>query len=141
MSATILIVGDHDFTRRALRGWLEITFPGCHVVEATDEQETIARAGASSPRVVVVDNGLRGMAGFKITAHLKALMPAIPIVVLTSYDSDAQYAHALASGASACVLMDRIAELQSTLAELLPPHTNPLDTSLVDGDNAMLITG
>jgi hypothetical protein len=36
MPVTILVVGDHGVVRRALRGWLEITFPGCHVIEADE---------------------------------------------------------------------------------------------------------
>ncbi len=122
MSATILIVEDHEAMRQALRGWLEITFPGCRVIEAVGREEAIVMAEAFSPHVVVVDIGRPGANGLETTARIKAIAPATRVVVLTSYEAEAHHAHAMASGASACVPRDRITdELRSTLADLLSP--------------------
>ena len=122
MSATILIVEDHEAMRQALRGWLEITFPGCCVIEAADGKEAIVMAEAFSPHVIVVDIGRPGANGLETTARIKAIAPATQVVVLTSYEAEAHYAHAMAIGASACVPRARITdELRSTLADLLSP--------------------
>lgn len=121
MSATILIVEDHEAMRQALRGWLEITFPGCRVIEAAGGEEGVVMAEAFSPHVVVVDIGRPGANGLETTARIKAIAPAARVVVLTSYEAEAHHAHAMASGASACVPRDRITELRSTLADLLSP--------------------
>ncbi len=98
-------------------------------------------AEASSPHVVVTDIGLPGMNGLETTAYLKAMVPATSVVVFSDYEAEAYYAHAIASGASACVTKNMITELQSTLAELLFPQTNRLDTNHIDDANAPLITG
>jgi NarL family two-component system response regulator LiaR len=121
MSATILIVEDHEAMRQALRGWLEITFPACRVIEAAGGEEAIVMAEAFSPHVVVMDIGRPGANGLKTTARIKAIAPATQVVVLTSYEAEAHHAHAMASGASACVPRDRITELRSILAGLLSP--------------------
>ncbi len=51
--------------------------------------------------------------------HLKAIAPATPVVVLTSYEAEVDSTHAIASGARACVSLDRIPELLPALATLL----------------------
>jgi CheY-like chemotaxis protein len=119
MPATILVVGDHCAVRRALRGWLEITFRGCRVIEAASGTQAVAMAEASSPDVVLVDAGPPGMNGHEITAQLKGITPCAPVVVLTSYEAEAHCTHMMASGASACVPQDNITQLQTSLAELL----------------------
>jgi DNA-binding NarL/FixJ family response regulator len=119
MPVTILIVGDHGVVRRALRGWLEITFPGCHVVEAVSNAQALAMAEASPPNVVIVDIGSPGMNGVETTAQLKDLVPHAPVVALTSYESEAHRAHVMDSGAIACVSQNKIDQLRVTLAGLL----------------------
>jgi NarL family two-component system response regulator LiaR len=121
MPGTILLVGDHGAMRQALRGCLEITFPNCCVCEAASGEEAIAMARAGSPHVIVVDIGLPGTNGLETTVRLKATVPTTPVVVLTSYEAEADSVRAMASGASACVSINRLAELESILAGLLSP--------------------
>ena len=77
--------------RQALRGWLEITFPGCPVIEAAGGEEAIVMAEAFSPHVVVVDIGRPGANGLETTARIKAIVLATRVVVLTSYDAEAHH--------------------------------------------------
>jgi CheY-like chemotaxis protein len=128
MSVTILVVGYHDLMRQAVRGWLERTFAGCHVVEATDAKEAIPIIEASSPDVVVIDAGLSSGNGLETAARLKVIDPAVPIVVLSSYGDD-QRARALSSGVSACVPIQRLTELEYTLVRLLSPEASRSKTS------------
>jgi DNA-binding NarL/FixJ family response regulator len=125
MPVTMLVVGDHGVVRGALRGWLEITFPGCHVMEAVASAQAVAMAEVSSPNVVIVDIGPPGMNGVEVIARLKASVPGTSVVVLTSYEAEAQRARVMASGASACVPQDNIAQLQASLAELLSSMNKP----------------
>ena len=119
MPVTIMVVGDHGQVRRALGGWLEITFPGCHVIESNSGAQAVVVAEASSPQAVVVDVGPPGMNSLETIVQLKASVPGAPVVVLTSYEAEAHCTHMMASGASACVPQDDIAQLQASLAELL----------------------
>jgi DNA-binding NarL/FixJ family response regulator len=105
-----------------------MTFPGCCVIEADGGEEAIVMAEAFSPHVVVVDIGRPGANGLETTARIKAIAPATQVVVLTSYEAEAHYAHAMASGASACVPRARITDaLRSTLADLLSPSNESLE--------------
>lgn len=121
MPATILIVDDHNLMRQCLRVWLEGQFPGCQVMEATNGEEAITLARLSSPQVVVMDVDLPGMSGIQATAHIKAMVPATPVVILSFHDDTVHRAHATTAGANAYVVKGRISsELQPTLAALLP---------------------
>ena len=141
MPPKILIVVDHGPMRHALREWLETVFPGCRVVEATSGKEAIAKVEAGSPHVVVLDTGFPAMNYLGTVTHLRAVVPATPIVVLTNYEPEVHSVLATANGATACVSMDRITELQPTLAGLLYARMNWLDTDRVGGDNLTVITG
>jgi CheY-like chemotaxis protein len=125
MRTTILIVEAHTVLRRALRGWLEITFPGYQVIEAASGNEAITLTQAGPPSVVVMDINLPDMNGLDATAHLKAISPATPVVILTSYEVEKQYAHTRAHGANTFVVKNRVTELRSTLAPLLSPQSEP----------------
>ena len=120
MTATILIVENHAPLRLALRWWLENNFPRYQVIEAADEVEAMALVQAGSPQMIVMDVGSPGINDLASTRRIKTMAPTIPIVVLTSYDSEAHRLSATAAGASACVSKGSIqTELQLTLARLL----------------------
>jgi DNA-binding NarL/FixJ family response regulator len=120
MSATILIVEDHDDVRRALRDWLELEFPRCRVIEAASGEEAIALACAESPRLVVMDIRLPGMNGIETTRQIKAALPLAHIVMLTVLEDEIYRAKARAAGASAHVTKQRMhTELVPALAALL----------------------
>lgn len=122
MPTTILIVEDHDVLRRALRRWLEIMFPKCHIIEATREAQAIALVQSSHPQVIVIDVSLSGTNGLEAVKRIKAAVPAIPVVVLTNNEDETHRICGTESGASAYVWKKAIqTELQPALAGLLPP--------------------
>ncbi len=120
MSATILIVEDHDTVRRSLRDWLEVEFPQCRVIEAASGEEAIALIRTESPRLVVMDISLPGMSGIEATRQIKAALPSTQVVMLTIHEDDAHRADATTAGASAYVPKRVMqTELIPTLAALL----------------------
>jgi DNA-binding NarL/FixJ family response regulator len=120
MSATILIVEDHDNVRRALWDWLELEFPQCRVIGAASGEEAIALARIESPRLVVMDIRLPGMSGIEATRQIKATLPCIRVVMLSTLEDDIYRAEARVAGASAYVIKQRMhSELLPTLATLL----------------------
>jgi two-component system, NarL family, response regulator LiaR len=118
----ILIVEAHTLLRQALRGWLEVTFPGCQVFEAASGTEAIALTRARLPGVVLIDLTLPDMNGLEATARLEVITPQTPVVILTSCEVEKQYAQLRAKGASTFVVINRVTELRSTLATLLCPQ-------------------
>jgi len=120
MTATILIVEDHDAVRKSLRDWLEVEFPQYRVIEATSGEEAIALIRIESPRLVVMDITLPGMSGIEATRQIKAALPSAQIVMLTVHENDTHRADATAAGASDYVPKRVMqTELVPTLAALL----------------------
>lgn len=120
MTATILIVEDHDAVRKSLRDWLEGEFPQCRVIEAASGEEAIALIRVESPRLVVMDISLPGMSGIEATRQIKAALPSTQIVMLTIHEGDTYRADATTAGASAYVPKRVMqTELLPTLAALL----------------------
>ena len=120
MTATILIVEDHDAVRRSLRDWLGVEFPQCRVIEAASGEEAIALIQVESPRLVVMDISLPGMSGIEATRQIKAALPSAQVVMLTIHENDTYRADATMAGASAYVPKRVMqTELIPTLAALL----------------------
>lgn len=125
MTATILLVEDHDTVRKALRDWLEVELPQCRVIEAANGEDAVALTSSESPCLVVMDIRLPGMNGIETTRHIKAALPCAQIVMLSILEGDTYRAEATAAGASAYVQKQRMhVELLPTLAGLLADGGN-----------------
>ena len=114
MSATILIVENHDAVRQALRDWLEVNLPQSHLIEATCQEEAIAQIQIESPQLVVMDINMPGVNGLEMTRNIKNSSPSTKIVVVSSNDDEIYRIKATESGASAYV------SKRSMLTTLLP---------------------
>jgi len=120
MTATILVIEDHDAVRKSLRDWLQVEFPQCRVIEAVSGEEAIALIRTESPRLVVMDISLPGMSGIEATRRIKAALPSTQVVMLTIHEDDAHRADATTAGASAYVTKRAMqTQLMPTLAALL----------------------
>ncbi|MBX7546978.1 response regulator transcription factor [Streptomyces sp. NPDC004232] len=103
----LLLADDHPVVRAGLRAVLE-TEPGLVVVaEAATAEEAVVRAGAGDVDVVLMD--LRfgtGMGGAEATAAITARPGAPRVVIVTTYDSDADTLPAIEAGATGYLLKD-----------------------------------
>ncbi len=106
MGEVILVVGDHYAVRKALREWLEMTFPQYRVVEAVGSQEAEAVVLSVSPYLVVVDIGPPAVERLEVIQRIKAIQPLAKIVVWSIHDWETYRADALAAGATAYVLKE-----------------------------------
>jgi len=100
----ILIVDDQPAFRRQLRQLL--TYAGLTVVgEAGDIAEAEAQVRTLQPDLAVVDVMLPGVNGLEGTARLKALAPALRVILISAYADrgDLFRAAAQAAGAQAFV--------------------------------------
>lgn len=82
----ILVVDDHALIREALRGVLGELRPDATVLDASDCREAmrIAAESADGLELILLDLGLPDGDGFEILADLRALYPAVAIVVLSA---------------------------------------------------------
>ncbi|MEV0173153.1 response regulator transcription factor [Streptomyces sp. NPDC050803] len=103
----LLLVDDHPVVRAGLRAVLE-TEPGLAVVaEAATAEEAVTRAAAGDIDVVLMDLQFgRGMNGAEATAAITARPGAPRVVIVTTYDSDADTLPAIEAGATGYLLKD-----------------------------------
>ena len=111
MTITVLLVDDHPVVRSGLRAVLESD--SMHVVgEAATGEEAIALAAHLHPDVVLCDLRLgAGIDGVKTTAALRLLEPAPAVLILTTFDRDAEILGAIEAGAAGYLLKDVAPEM------------------------------
>ena len=102
----LLIADDHPVVRSGLRGMLE-SQPDFEVVgEAENGVEALSLAQRLSPDVVLMDLRMPEMDGVTATKRIKAARPEINVLVLTTYESDADIFRAVEAGATGYMLKD-----------------------------------
>ncbi|WP_219415031.1 response regulator [Pseudonocardia nigra] len=112
----VLLVDDHLIVREGLRGMLAAE-PDLRVVgEAGAGPEAVALVGLRHPAVVLMDLRMPGGDGVAATAAIAAQHPGTRVVVLTTYDTDADILRAVEAGAAGYLLKDcSQAELTSAI--------------------------
>jgi DNA-binding NarL/FixJ family response regulator len=107
MSAlTLVIADDQSLFREGLRTLLS-TRPEIEVVgEAGDGEEAVALVDRLQPSVVLMDLRMPRVDGIQATARIRDRWPSIPVLVLTTFDDDANLFGALRAGAAGYLLKD-----------------------------------
>lgn len=103
----VLIADDHPIVRAGVRA-LFAGQPDIDVVgEAATGEEAVTLARHLAPDVVLCDLRMgEGMDGVAATAEMRALTPAPAVIILTTFDRDAEILGAIEAGASGYVLKD-----------------------------------
>jgi len=107
---TVLLVDDHPVVRMGLRliGDLD---PGVKVVgEAATGAEALAEARRLRPDVVLLDYRLPDAGGHEICRRLKAALPEVHVLFLSSYAVDTTASAALEAGADGYLLKENDAQ-------------------------------
>jgi DNA-binding NarL/FixJ family response regulator len=103
---TVLIADDHPVVREGLRGMLSAE-PGLLVIaEAGSGDEAVAMARQHRPDVVLMDLRMPGGDGVQATTGILAAVPGTRVVVLTTYETDADIVRAVEAGATGYLLKD-----------------------------------
>lgn len=99
----ILVVDDHAIVRRGMVALLQDSFKGVVVGEAENAREGVTTASGATWDLVIVDISMPGRSGLEMIEELKAVVPALPVLVMSSH-SERDYAlRALKSGAAGYV--------------------------------------
>jgi DNA-binding NarL/FixJ family response regulator len=102
----ILLVDDHPVVREGLRGMLEAEPDLTVAGEAGSGEEAVAQARVVEPDVILMDLRMRGLDGVGATERILAESARIRVVVLTTYETDADILRAVEAGASGYLLKD-----------------------------------
>ncbi|MFJ6549579.1 response regulator [Microbacterium sp. NPDC091676] len=103
----ILLVDDHPIVRAGVRSLFDRRDDAEVVGEAASGEEAVVLARHLRPDVVLCDLRLgAGMDGVQTTAALRALDPAPAVLILTTFDRDAQILGAIEAGAAGYLLKD-----------------------------------
>ena len=103
MTIRILLADDHAVVRAGLRSMLgdfEI------VGEATDGEEAVKLAIELAPNVVLMGLSMPKLDGFGATRRIKLAKPEVHVVVLTTFETEADVTRAVDAGAIAYLLKD-----------------------------------
>lgn len=107
MSIRLLLADDHPVVRAGLRAVLSAEPDFEIVAEVPTAEDAVERAGAGGVDVVLMDLQFGpGMHGAEATAAITARAGAPRVLVLTTYDTDADILAAVEAGAAGYLLKD-----------------------------------
>jgi DNA-binding NarL/FixJ family response regulator len=122
MPPRILIVDDSSLVRNLVRKCFE-SEPGWQVCgEAGNGQEAIQKAQEARPNVIVLDLSMPVMNGLEAAKVLSKLMPSVPLVMYTSFNTRHLEQEALAVGIRRVIVKsgevrDLVSSVRSVMAK------------------------
>jgi len=102
----LLIADDHPVVREGLAALIERRPDMTVVAEASNGRELVAQFLEHRPDVALVDLRMPEMDGADAIAAIRQRAPGARVIVLTTYDDDADIQRALRAGAKAYMLKD-----------------------------------
>ena len=116
----ILIAEDQEMVRGALISLLELEEDLEVVAQVGRGDEVLGAARASAPDVALLDIEMPGMTGLEALEQLAAVLPAVKILILTTFGRPGYLRRAMEGGAAGFVLKDAPAtELASAIRRAL----------------------
>ncbi|BBL80315.1 DNA-binding response regulator [Rubrobacter xylanophilus] len=126
----LLVCDDHPVVRTGLEGMLAGE-PDLEVVgEAADGRQAVELCRTLRPDLVLMDLRMPEMDGVAATERILAENPEIRILVLTTYDSDADILRAVEAGASGYLLKDAPREELFAAIRAAMAGESPLDPAV-----------
>ena len=130
---SVFLVDDHEMVRRGVAELLEVE-PDLRIVgEAATVAEALVRIPLVRPRVALLDVRLPDGNGIELCRDLRALLPDLVCLMLTSFTDDQALLDAILAGASGYVLKDirggdLVGAVRTVAAggSLLDPHATSL---------------
>ena len=100
----VLIADDHPMLREGIAGMIQLQPDMALAGEATNGAEAIDAYRRLKPDVTLMDLQMPGTNGLQAIKAIREDFPAARIIVLTTYDGDAQALNALKAGAAGYLL-------------------------------------
>ncbi len=104
MPIRVFLLDDHEIVRRGLRELFEAQDDLEVVGEASNAEEAMTRVPPTRPDVAILDVRLPGTSGIEVCRDLRATMPDLRCLMLTSFADDEALFSAILAGASGYLL-------------------------------------
>lgn len=104
----VMTVDDHPLFRDGLAALIAAHPDMTLVAEAADGVDALAAFASHQPEVTLMDLNMPGMGGAEATARIVEAHPDARIIVLTTYQGDADIHRALKAGARGYMLKDAV---------------------------------
>jgi len=116
----IVLADDHDLVRGGIQGLIEL-LPDVEVIaEASSGEELLSLLESITPDLVVTDLDMPGVNGLEAVARIRRQQPALPILVLSMYDTADFVQRAVANGANGYLMKNAApSELQHAVQAIL----------------------
>lgn len=105
----VLIADDHTLVRESLVGLLQGDGDVLVVAQAADGLETVDKAIATRPDVVVTDISMPRLNGIEVVRRLREALPDTRVLVLTMHQEDEYVLQAVRVGAAGYMVKDSAA--------------------------------
>ena len=102
----ILLVDDHALLRRGLADLISYEKDLSVIGEAGDGEAAVEAALRLKPDLVVMDLMMPVMDGTEATRRIKEVLPDTHILILTTFGTSTEVAHAIAAGANGAIMKD-----------------------------------
>jgi DNA-binding NarL/FixJ family response regulator/signal transduction histidine kinase len=139
----VLVVDDHQMARQGIRAMLERTGEVIVVGEAENGAQALTQVQRLAPDVVLMDLQMPEVDGLEGLRRIRAEVPNLPVVILTTFQTDETLTEALLAGARGFLLKDaEPADLLATIRaahrgeSLLPPAATARLAALFSGQAA-----
>lgn len=102
----LMVVDDQELLRRGLRMLLDSTGEATVVAEARDGEHALALLERTEVDAVLTDVVMPGMGGVELIRRCAERHPGLPVLALTTFDTEAVVTEVLEAGASGLLLKD-----------------------------------
>ena len=106
MTIRLLLADDQALVRGALATLLDLEPDMTVVAEVARGDEVVAAARESTPDVALLDVEMPGLDGIEATRELRAAMPEVKVVIVTTFGRPGFLRRALGAGATGFVVKD-----------------------------------
>lgn len=103
---TLLVADDHPVVRAGVQGLLSTQPDFVLVGEAANGREAVDEVRRLTPRVALVDLRMPVLDGVGATKEIRQVSPETNVLILTTYDTDADVLRAIEAGATGYLLKD-----------------------------------
>ena len=121
---TVLLVDDHPVVREGLRGMISAEEDLTVIGEAASGAEALTIATSLRPDIILMDLRMPDIDGVTATEQILSALPSTRIIVVTTYETDADILRAVEAGAAGYLLKDASrAELAQAVRDAMDGRT------------------